>query len=186
MTRLSLILSLFFFSYSYKVQSAQRVGQIISQYQSTQGHYIPLILDTGNRLLHIKFSSLKDKQRYSLGFKRHSGKVALITGPIKQIESDSTPYTNERYIEVDYHKLATESFSVKGIIKLNKNSRNHYTKYTIEDFTRPNPKSTQIVLSVFDDEDFLEKYQDQEVEIEYSEFFIKWRTVKFVSKIKLL
>lgn len=186
MIRLSLISVLLLSVFSFSANAAQFVGQIISQYQSSHGEYHALALNTGDRILPIKFSSAEDERRYRRRFKRHSGKVASITGPIKRLESQSQPYSVEKYIRMDYHKLAKETKTFTGVIKLNKNARSHFQKYIIKEIDKTYPRSLQIVLGVFHDEDFLEKYQDQEVEIQFSEFYISWRKIRFVTKIKLL
>ena len=75
---------------------------------------------------------------------------------------------------------------MKGVIQINPNARNYQSKYKIKEIDSRYSSGLPIVLSMYHDQEFAEYFQDQEVEIEYSEFWISWRRIRFVSKIKLL
>lgn len=181
----SLFILLLSSTMSFPAFSIQLVGQIITQYQTSSGEIHKLVLMTGDKAYPLTFKQDSSKRRNERKLKRQSGKIVRINGRLKNLESKKNPYQFEKFIQINSYRDESTKKKAQGIIKRNKNNRNSLDKYKIHEsgsFSRKTP----IILSLFDDEDFDQVYQDQPVEIEYSEFYVSWRRIRFVSSIKII
>jgi hypothetical protein len=186
MIRFSLIALFLTITASFQASSAEFVGQIVMNYQSNSGEFHEFALLTGDKMLPLKFSSELERRKNKRKFRRQCGKVVKINGPLKKLSSSSQPYEFKNYLKIKYHSFPSSLKKMKGVIQVNPSARDYRSKYKIKEIDSRYSSSLPIILSMYHDNEFTEYYQDQEVEIEYSEFWISWRRIRFVSKIKLL
>lgn len=176
----------FFFCFINSAYSAQFVGQIISQYQSMDGSYYPYVLDTGDQILPLELRDDSNKQTYRRILRRSSGKILKITGTPYRMNQSEPGDKIQKTFKVTYINELPSPKTFRGIISIRKGHSNHLDKYEIKQIDVQFPRSLSIVLGSFEDQIFDLEYQDQEVEIEYSESYVSWRNVKFVKSIKVL
>lgn len=168
------------------VHAAQFVGQVISQYQSMEGNYYRFVLDTGSQLLPLEVKYAADERAFKKILKRSSGKVIKVSGTRYSLGKEAEDGNIKNYFRISYLDKASSTRKLKGVISKRSNSRSHLDRYEIKEIDVNFPSTYSIVLNGFEDQLFEDEYRDQEVEIEYSEFYISWRKIRFVSNINLL